>query len=113
MIEVTASDRTYTVEMNSESKNQYLDNRKVAVIVPKEMRSTFAKVDPQLFKSASLVIEVPEGESQKSIKTVETIWEEFGTSICGAPYATSDLSSSLSGNQSGQLFTRDHLRSSQ
>ena len=83
MIEVTASDRTYTVEMNSESKNQYLDNRKFAVIVPKEMRSTFAKVDPQLFKTASLVIEVPEGESQKSIKTVEKIWDEFGRNEIG------------------------------
>lgn len=83
MIEVTASDRTYKVEMNSGSKNQYLNERRFVVVVPREMRSIFEKAEPKLFKNASLIIEVPDGESQKSIKTVEAIWDEFGRNEIG------------------------------
>ena len=37
-----------------------------------------------LFRSnATLVIEVPDGESQKNIKTVEAIWDEFGRNEIG------------------------------
>ena len=35
MIEVTASDRIYKVEMNSGSKNQYLNERRFVVVVPR------------------------------------------------------------------------------